>query len=127
MARERFVEPSITRLDLSDGDWIDVKNELNAGERRHAFGQLVKEMRSGESAVLDPEKVGLTRLVEYIVRWSFTRRGKPVEVTEAAINALDIDSFGELVEAIDKHEAAMEAKRAAQKKDLATSTESAAI
>jgi len=127
MGRNRFVQPTITRLDLTDGDWIDIKTELTAGERRHAFGRLVTEMRAGESARLDPEQVGLTRLAEYITAWSFTDvNGKPVPVSESAINALDVDSFGELVEAIDKHEAAQEVKRAAEKKDRATSKVSAA-
>lgn len=127
MGRNRFVQPTITRLDLTDGDWIEIKTELNAGERRHAFGRLVKEMRAGENAMLDPEQVGLTRLAEYIVAWSFVdASGQAVPVSEAAINALDVDSFGELVAAIDKHEAAHEAKRSAEKKDSATSMASAA-
>jgi|SRR5215831_2424808 len=127
MGRNRFVIPTITRLPLSDDDWIDIKTELNAGERRHAFGRLVKEMRVGEQTTLDPEQVGITRLCEYILGWSFTdTAGRPVEVSEEAIKALDMDSFAELIAAIDKHEAVIDAKRSAEKKDSATSMASAA-
>lgn|SRR5678815_1670323 len=121
-----FVNPTVTRIPLSRGRWIDVKTELTAGEKRHVFGRLVKEMRSGESALLDPEQVGFTRLAEYIVGWSFTSNGKVVPVTESAINGLRPDIYVEIVAAIDAHEAAIDALNEAKKKDPDTSTASEA-
>jgi len=117
MARNRFVKPQTVRLELSDGDWIEVKKELNAGEHRRVFGRLVKDMRAGERAQLDPEQVGLTKVVEYLVAWSLEDNGKPVEVTEGAINSLDAQTFGEIVKAIDAHEAAVDAEIEARKND----------
>lgn len=117
MARNRFVKPQTVRLELSDGDWIEVKKELNAGEYRRVFGRLVKDMRAGERAQLDPEQVGLTKVVEYLVAWSLEDNGKPVEVTEGAINSLDAQTFGEIVKAIDAHEAAVDAEIEARKND----------
>lgn len=117
MARNRFVRPQTVRLELSDGDWIEVKKELNAGEHRRVFGRLVKDMRAGERAQLDPEQVGLTKVVEYLVAWSLEDNGKPVEVTEGAINSLDAQTFGEIVKAIDAHEAAVDAEIEARKND----------
>ena len=110
MARNRFVKPKTVRIDLSEGDWIEVKRELNAGEHRRVFGRLVKEMRAGDKALLDPEQVGLTKLVEYIVDWSFEQDGKPVPVSEASINALDAETYAELVKAVDAHEEAVDAE-----------------
>lgn len=115
MARNRFVKPQTVRLELSDGDWIEVKKELNAGEHRRVFGRLVKDMRAGERAQLDPEQVGLTKVVEYLVAWSLEDNGKPVEITEGAINSLDAQTFGEIVKAIDAHEAAVDAEIEARK------------
>ena len=117
MARNRFVKPQTVRLELSDGDWIEVKKELNAGEHRRVFGRLVKDMRAGERAQLDPEQVGLTKVVEYLVAWSLEDNGKPVEITEGAINSLDAQTFGEIVKAIDAHEAAVDAEIEARKND----------
>jgi hypothetical protein len=127
MGRNRFVKPRTVTLSLSDGDWIEIKKELNAGEERRIFGRLVKEMRAGEKAMIDPEQIGLTKLAEYIVAWSFTNEtGKPVEVSESAMNALDADSYVELVQAIDKYEESQEAEKAARKNDPAMSMASAA-
>jgi len=117
MARNRFVKPQTVRLDLSDGDWIEVKKELNAGEHRRVFGRLVKDMRAGERAQLDPEQVGLTKVVEYLVAWSLENNGKPVEITEGAINSLDAQTFDEIVKAIDEHETRVDAEIEARKND----------
>ena len=107
--RSVFVQPELVRLSLSGGDeWIDVKKTLNAGETRRVFARLVKTMRTGGesfSTELDPEKVGVTKLVEYIVGWSFKdSEGKPVPVSEAALDNLMPDVYRELIELIDKHE-----------------------
>lgn len=115
MARNRFVKPKTVRIDLSDGDWIEIKRELNAGEHREIFGRMVKEMRAGERATIDPELVGLTKLVGYIVAWSFEDNGKPVEVSADAIKSLDVETFAELSAAIDKHDEAMDAEIEARK------------
>ena len=120
MGRNRFVKPNTVRLDVSGGDWIGVKRELNAGEHRRVFGRMVKEMRAGQGATYDPEKIGLTKLAEYLVAWSFEDdRGRPVEVSEAAIDNLDADTYRELQRLIDAHEDAVEAEIAARKNDQA--------
>jgi len=126
MGRNRFVQPDIVRLDLSDGDFIDIKKELNAGENRRVFARLVKDMRAGEKITLEPEQVGLTKIVEYLIGWSFTdQKGQPVEVSEGAIQNLDQESYTEIVAAIDKHEEQIEAERAAKKREMAGTPTSA--
>jgi hypothetical protein len=134
MGRNRIVTPTTVRIPLSDGDWIDVKRELNAGEERRVFGRMVKEMRVGEQPELDPEQVGLTKLVEYLVAWSFTdARGKPIDLgednpdlREAALKSIDTDSYTEVSTAILAHETRVEAEKAARKNDQAMSMASAA-
>lgn len=128
MGRSRFVQPDIVRLNLSDGDYIDIKKELNAGESRRVFARLVKDMRAGEKISLEPEQVGLTKIAEYLVGWSFTdQQGRPVEVSEGAIQNLDMDSYVEIREAIDAHEVTVEAERAARKNARAGIPTSAGI
>jgi hypothetical protein len=68
MARCRFVQPDVVRLPLSDGDFIDVKRELSAGEQRRMFaGMVLHGVVPGEKTLLDPERVGITKMVEYLV------------------------------------------------------------
>lgn len=116
MSRCRFVQPEVVRLSLTDGDFIDVKRRLNTGEQRKLFGSLVKDMHPGEKLSLIPELVGLTKLVAYIVGWSFVdAERKPVPVSEAAINNLDSETFKELIELVDEHEEQQTALRDAEK------------
>lgn len=116
MGRYRFVDPETDRLPLSDGDWITVKKELNAGEQKAIFSGMVKEQRAGEDALLDPSRVGLSKLVQWIRAWSFAdKEGKRVPLTESAINALDVDSYRELNDAVDAHAERSEAARLARK------------
>lgn len=126
--RNRFVQPDTIRIDLSDGDFIIIKKELNAGEQRRVFSDFVKEARSGEAFQLDPEKVGLTKILGYLVGWSFVdAEGKPVEVSEGAVKALDIASFREVKDAIDTHDDQIEKDREARKNAMAGTLPSAAI
>lgn len=130
---DEFVTPDVVRLDLSEGRWIDVKKELTAGESRRVFARLVKRM--GPTGLddkvhteIDPEKVGITKLLEYVVGWSFSNgNGKPVPVSEAAINNLRQHIYREMVEAVEKHEEAMNAAReAAKQQDPTGATASSA-
>ena len=116
MARNRFVSGDVVRLPLSDGDFIDVKKELNAGEGRGIYTSLVKEMHFGEKATLDPQQVGLTKILAYIVGWSFVGAdSKPVPFSASALNNLDAETYAEIETAIDAHEAAIEKARAERK------------
>jgi hypothetical protein len=97
---EAMVEQS-----AADGDWVDVKAELNAGETRRIFTDIVKELNEGEKAVLDPNQVGLTKMAQYIVAWSFVNaEGRSEPFTVAALNHLETDSFREVSAAIDWHD-----------------------
>jgi hypothetical protein len=112
MASSRFVRPETEKLDLSGGDWLLVKRRLTAGEQRHAFARMVKRMNVGEQTELDPEGVGLNKIVAYLLDWSLRDgdgelvliRDQSVSVVEAALLALDPDSFREIYAAISAHE-----------------------
>lgn len=110
MSRYRFVDPQSVRLSLSDGDWIEIKRELNAGEQRKVFAQQVKDYHADTGRpMLDPEQVGRSRVGGYLLAWSFTdRSGKPIPITDGAIDNLDQPTYREIVKAIDDHEAAID-------------------
>ncbi len=126
--RCRFVQGDVVRLPLSGGEWIDVKAELNAGEARHIFSALVKEMHAGRPTTIDPDKVGVTKVVEYVVGWSLLGLdGRPEPVSESAIDGLDVDTYREIVDAVDAHDAACEAARLARKNGQGGESPSPAI
>lgn len=109
-----------------DGAFIDVKRELSSGETRRVFARLVREMHAGEKIELEPERVGLTKIAEYLVGWSFTDgNGQPVPVSDDAINQLDQDTFREISRAIEWHEEQISSER--RKKVRGETPASAAI
>lgn len=115
--RSRFVKPFTDRLPLSDGDWLEVKRELTAGEQRRVFSNVVKTMVSGEKTELNPEHVGKTKILEYVVAWSFVDdKGDPVPFSSSALDGLDLESFMEIMEAVDAHDEKAEKARDERKK-----------
>lgn len=114
--RCRFVQGDVVRLPIAGGEWIDVKKELNAGESRRIFATLVKEMNVGAATKLDPERVGLTKVLAYVVGWSFLNtQHRPEPVSESALDGLDVDTYQSIVDAVDQHDTACEAIRLARK------------
>jgi len=112
------IETSAARVRQAeeDADWIDVKAELNAGEARQVYTDLVVDMRQGERVQLDPKKVGLTKILAYVVGWSFTdATGKPVPFSEAALLNLSPEDYAEVDAAVSAHETTSEKARAERK------------
>jgi hypothetical protein len=128
MGRCRFVQPGIVRLPLSDGEWIDVKQELTAGEQRHADAGRYKEILSGERPTLDYERMGTTRILAYVTGWSLVGfDGTPEPFDESSLNSVDMDTFQEITAAIDAHEARISVERIARKNGQGGEKASAAI
>lgn len=108
----RFVRPESEKLEISGGDWLLVKRRLTAGEQRHAFARVVKRSTIGEKLELDPEVMGLEKIVAYLLDWSLKDdtgqvvpvRDEPTRSVEASLLALDPASFREIFEAISAHE-----------------------
>jgi len=104
MGRSRVVLPAVVRVPLSEGDWIDVKRELNAGE----YYDLL-------TAMADRQK--FAKILAYVVGWSFVGEDDhpipyalddPEPARRDTIGALDKGTLRELIAALDKHEAAQE-------------------
>jgi hypothetical protein len=111
-----FVQPARERLTLSGGQWIEVKQELTAGEQRHAQAGYYIDLRAGERARIDYEQYGKTKIVAYVTAWSLTGfDGQPEPFNESALDMLDMDHYLEIERAIDAHEARISARREARK------------
>lgn len=124
-----FVEPDVVRLPLSrPGQYIDVKKELNADEANGILATIVKTMHPGEKAEIDPKKVATTKMLAYLVGWSFVdKAGKPVPFSEAALKNLNKHTFGEISRLIDTHDEASEQSREEIKNAQAGETSSSPV
>ncbi len=110
--RNRIVRPETVRLDISDGDWIEIKRELNAGESKDLFAD-VGEIE-GDDIKIDPLKMSFAMVQHYVVGWSLEQEmgdkdegGDPVvgsiPLNEESIRALDQGTFNEISTAIANH------------------------
>jgi hypothetical protein len=123
MSRSRVVRPDTTRLDISDGDWLLVKRQLNAGEQRRQYARMYRDNTAGRFTV-DPLQTGLALVLAYLLDWSLVDdTGQVIDIRDAdddtkaaALDAIDYDSFVEIKDAIEAHERANDAATAAKKK-----------
>lgn len=128
MSRYRFVEDEVVRLSLSDGDWIDVKKVLNAGEYRKLVYAQFKDT-DGDKVILDHAQVGIAKVVAYLLGWSFLDRDQrpepySLDLPEATrrnlIDNLDQATYRELLAAINAHEERQDLELTAKKNDPVT-------
>jgi hypothetical protein len=118
----RFPPPALTTLKISNGDTLTVKRRLNAGESRAAFARMARTLADG-SIEIDPLLRGITIITAYLVDWSLTDdtgqlvviRDQPPPVVIAALDALDSESYLEIQNAIEAHDAELLRERNAEK------------
>jgi hypothetical protein len=104
--RNRFVTPATVRLELSDGDWIEIKERLTYGEERKlANSALVATSANGFQ--VDLARAQLLRMEIWLTDWSFVdNNGKSVPLTPSAIQNLDPDTAEEIIAALDAYQEA---------------------
>jgi hypothetical protein len=118
MGRCRVVAPEVVRLSISEGDYLDVQKELNAGQ----YWKLLNALA---------ERKMFAKPLAYIVGWSLVGReidangyNKPLpydldlpeDVRRATLAALDKATIREIIAVLDKHEAAEQWAVEAKKK-----------
>lgn len=138
MPRPRVVLPSTERVDLSDGDWLELKRELAYGESL----ELSNASRL-EGGTIDLKDYYLLRAALYIVDWSFVDDkgahidwddGKDDERTalqvlerrKQFIASLDTATGGEIQQAINQLEGRLQAERAPKIEGTTNETEQTA-
>ena len=113
MGRCRVVQPKVVRLPLSGGDFVDVKQELTAGEY---FDLLIAQS----------DRQPFAKILAYVIGWSLCGAGDlpipyslddPEPVRRDTVRALDKATARELIAALDKHEQAVDAARTEKKTD----------
>jgi hypothetical protein len=116
------VAPEVVRLPLSDGDYLDVNKELNAGQYLELLTALV-------------DRKPFSKAIAYLVGWSLVGlNGQPLPYDldmpeadrRATLGALDKGSMREITVALDKHEAAEDQALAAKKKTSSSALVSSA-
>lgn len=110
MARDRFAVLKTKRIDLSDGDWIDIKTGLTAGEQRIQDSLAIVPTRLEDGTVVDRidwSQYEFLRADLWITDWSLTQRigdkDQPRPKTVSALKALDPDDFDEINTAVYTH------------------------
>ena len=128
MSRCRFVQPRVVRLALSEGDWIDVRAELTAGEERDMYAALRKSLNGTTATVADFSLLNRGRLVAYLLAWSLTDAdGTPVPVSEGALDQLTGHDFADMTAVLDAHIEALREARETEKNSRDGATVSAPI
>ncbi len=121
----RFATASLTRLTLSDNDYLNVVTRLSHGEQEAMYARMSPFVTPGEPVQLNRKEVRTAKVLAYLVGWSAVDgQGKPLEYSpvqpyeerEALVRNLEPDSFDEIYKAIDAHEAAQDAIAEAKKK-----------
>ena len=125
----RIVLPGQTRLALTRGDFLIVKQQLNAGETFDLFERAAPDVDltvPGALQHLPPGRVGVAMVTAYLLDWSVTDadghvipiRGTSQDDTAAALRLLDFESMIEIINAITAHDA-----RIRQEKKLRSATD----
>lgn len=110
MARKnRFVTPNTVRLELSDDDWIEIKERLTYGEQQALGNSALVGTRAGGFEV-DFARVPQIRMATWITDWSFANAdGKSIPVSPAAIANLDPETAEEIISALNDYQAQRDA------------------
>ena len=125
--------PATERLELSDGDYLIVKQDLTAGEYRELMRASIKPVTAAVTPArrrrpfeLDPVAAGVAMVVAYLLDWSFAdadgradrdRRSAAAPSSSAALDHIDADAYMEVQSAIQAHQSARARRRSPRKKN----------
>lgn len=123
----RYSRPETTTITISQGDTLLVHKRLTHGQRSAAIDRQYEPGPDG-TLHLKPGQIKLSLVTAFLIDWSITDFNgervvilhEPIDVVEAALNGLLSDDFDEIHAAILKHDKAMAAERAKEKKQKAS-------
>lgn len=129
MPKHRGVRPGQDRLQLSEGDWIDVKRKLTVGESRDIAYLGMERVVTEEGMAARPSpSLPFMAAATYILAWSLLDYdGQPIpwpaegslDDRVDVLRTLDVDTMNEIDEALTKHRT----PRAEPKNETATASE----
>lgn len=118
MGRNRFITPISKRIHISDGDWIEVKQELDAGDSRKQDSLAVVPVPievKGKVEIhdrVDFSQYEIMRTFLWLTDWSLCGPdGNRRPLTLEAVRSLDVDTFEEVNRAIFNHVMEMAAEK----------------
>jgi hypothetical protein len=88
--KNRFISDKVIRIDLSDGDWVEVKEQMSFEQFKEIFGKAdANDAMSNIGLALPLLKIVLTA-------WSFEQDGEKIECTPENIERLSMSSIVEI-------------------------------
>ena len=110
-----FVEPKTRRIDIGDGDWIEVRAQLSAGEAKEMRTAGFTHMQQGDDAAIEAgdgqvkigvnwKRMSLAKLRAYLVDWNAKDgQQRPVPYSTEALAQLDEADFDRIEAAVNAH------------------------
>lgn len=109
----RIQRPETLTIPISNGDSITVRKRLNVGEERERL-----RLFTDQNGVPIPFEHGIATVVCYLLDWTLTENGQKLEIADkpkadikAIIDALDLETFKEIREAVEAHVDSMDKER----------------
>lgn len=126
MPRNRFAGTGEKRIEISDGDFIIVKEGLDAGDQRKqaALSVVAYKLPNGEVVDrVDWSRYELERTALWLLGWSLQKPDaqgvmQPMPATLDSLKALEPKDFEEINEAVYKHMLEWRAKKLPSKKEV---------
>lgn len=118
----RFVIPSTTLLTLANGDTLTVWTRLNAGQQQRRMARMYVMAPNGDQTI-DLLMIGRATILAFLVDWHLADDDVPIkglspDDLNAILDNLEPEDLAEIRRAIDAHETAQAATRAAEKKTI---------
>lgn len=119
----RFAQQTTTRIPLSDGDWIEVRDRLDFGRQQRLAAAGVGGLRgfaaggdlAAASLELDLASFEIARILAWVTEWSFRDDDdRPVKLERSAVEHLDPDTADEIRAALDAHVERLEGEKKAR-------------
>ena len=117
MGFEAFIQPKKVRLTIAGDQFIDIRDRLNAGELEDLHAIWQPSIVPGQGVKMQTRQVRFAKVLAYLLGWSFTDNGQPVDVSEGALNSLRPELFSEIHRAIEQHEWKRDAEVEEQKQN----------
>lgn len=101
-----YVKPESERIDLGDGEWIEVKKELTVGETKEILSRSTKYVTVDGSVVgvTDASVLDVELVLAYLVGWSARdEKGVSLPLSRATLLAQSRSNYQTISRAINKH------------------------